>query len=217
MFQKKGITLSIMGSNKTVPSLLRAEHLLNEDEEIYVLKVPKTLSSKSIMDLEMNLKSPNRIFVEHKDFSPIVTKESDPKAILGQMKKDTYSPSVVEVKGIVKLRESVQVPPVPKVEIPAPYKVPHPQNLVTRHPIYGRHGAEQLTKKRKLEDIVDIKLEGDNMESNDVVEETPLKKKKKKKKNSDNEAVEVKEEVQLDIAVESKKSKKKKKHKSHDG
>ena len=87
---------------------------------------------------------------------------------------------------------------------------------MTRHPIYGTHGAEQLTKKRKLEDIVDIKLEGDNMESNDFVEETPLKKKKKKKKNSDPEAVEVKQEVQLDIAVESKKSKKKKKHKSHD-
>ena len=44
----------------------------------------------------------------------------------------------MEVKGIVTLREAVQVPAVPKIEIPPPYKVPAPGDSVVRHPIYGR-------------------------------------------------------------------------------
>ena len=46
-----------------------------------------------------------------------------PKTMILHSKKGIPSPVVVEVKGIVTLREAVQVPAVPKTEIPPPYKV----------------------------------------------------------------------------------------------
>merc|ERR1711934_701882 len=125
--------------------------------------------------------------------------------------------------GIITLRESVRVPPVPRMEIPPEYKVPHPQNLVTRHPIYGRVGLEPNILKRKNYDVIGVKSESvnetetvpskkkkrkkdkeseivheiDNNNVTDTKDENgslePAKKKKKKKKESE-EAVEIKEE-----------------------
>ena len=165
-------------SKQPVASLLTTEQITaNEDEEVYILKVPNTLSSSSILTLDMNIKSPNtRVFVQDKEFSPLLTKLGEKKTLVGQNDKNKYSPAVVELKGIITLRESVKVPPVPIVEIPPAYKVPHPQNLVTRHPIYGKVGLEPNILKRKHEDEIDVKRE----EVNDI-EAVPSKKKKKKK------------------------------------
>ena len=165
-------------SKQPVASLLTTELITaNEDEEVYILKVPNTLSSSSILTLDMNIKSPNtRVFVQDKEFSPLLTKLGEKKTLVGQNDKNKYSPAVVELKGIITLRESVKVPPVPIVEIPPAYKVPHPQNLVTRHPIYGKVGLEPNILKRKHEDEIDVKLEVVN-----DIEAVPSKKKKKKK------------------------------------
>merc|ERR1711934_374603 len=141
--------------------------------------------------------------------------------------------------GIITLRESVRVPPVPRMEIPPEYKVPHPQNLVTRHPIYGRVGLEPSILKRKNYDVIGVKSESvneteivpnkkkkrkkdkeseiDNNNVTDTKDENgslePAKKKKKKKKDSvQEEAIEIKEEQ--DTNCDSNKSKKKKKHKN---
>ena len=77
-----------------VPSILSKEQLVtdNEDEEIYILRVPNTLTSSSIMSLDMNLKSPNRIIVQEKEFSPIVAKDVETKSVLGQMTYTQYPP-----------------------------------------------------------------------------------------------------------------------------
>ena len=208
-----------------VPSILSKDQLVtdNEDEEIYILRVPNTLTSSSIMSLDMNLKSPNRIIVQDKEFSPIVAKDVETKSVLGQIKKDKYSPTVLKLKGIVTLRESVKVPAIPKVEIPQPYKVPHPQNLVSRHPIYGRL---DIGSKRKVEESVENF--GDNVHSSskkkkkseavdivpttkeeDVVETPFPKKKKKKDKVKCEEELEVKEEVDDTQTPVAKKKKKK--------
>merc|ERR1712113_1193022 len=124
-----------------VPAILSNEQLAaSKDDEIYIVRIPNTLSTASIMNLDMNLKSPNRIIVENKEFSPVVVKDVSSNSVLGP-NESSYSPTVLKVKGIVTLRESVKVPPIPKVEIPKPYKVPHPKGLVERHPIYGRQDA----------------------------------------------------------------------------
>merc|ERR1712227_1068071 len=129
----------------------------------------------------------------------------DTKCVLGQKKKDKYSPTVLKLKGIVTLRESVKVPAIPKVEIPQPYKVPHPQNLVSRHPIYGRleigskrkvenfgDNVHSSSKKKKKSEAVDIVP---TTKEEDVVETPFSKKKKKKDKVKCEEELEVKEEV----------------------
>ena len=65
-----------MGSTPkaTVPSILSKEQLVtnSEDEEIYILRVPNTLTSSSILSLDMNLKSPNRIVVQDKNILTII-------------------------------------------------------------------------------------------------------------------------------------------------
>merc|ERR1719474_1183857 len=141
------------------------------------------------MNLDMNLKSPNRILVENKEFSPVVVKDVSSNSVLGP-NESSYSASVLKVKGIVTLRESVKVPPIPKVEIPKPYKVPHPKDLVERHPIYGRQDApESKNLKRQADEEIDIKTED---------EPVPKKKKKKKDKSREKET-----EVQVtDIDVQ---------------
>merc|ERR1712227_791793 len=117
----------------------------------------------------------------------------DTKCVLGQKKKDKYSPTVLKLKGIVTLRESVKVPAIPKVEIPQPYKVPHPQNLVSRHPIYGRL---DIGSKRKVEESVENF--GDSVHSS-----------YKKEKVKCEEELEVKEEVDDTQTPVAKKKKKK--------
>ena len=233
-------------SKQSVPSLLTTEQMVaNEDEEIYILKVPNTLSSSSILTLDMNLKSPNtRVFVQDKEFSPLLAKVGETRNLVGQNDKDKYSPAVDELKGIVTLRESVKVPPIPIVKIPPPYKVPHPQNLVTRHPIYGRVGLEQNFLKRKREDVAEIKNDDSDVEpvkkkkkkknkvketevtetqskveNNNVVETLEDNKmehtKKKKKKDKDIEEVkEIEQKEREERICDTKKSKKKKKHKN---
>merc|ERR1719334_1985828 len=80
----------------------------------------------------------------------------------------------------VSLREAVQVPPVPKIEIPPPYKVPSPGDAVVRHPIYGR---EMLSGKRAYE-AIEEKKDGDMAEDGEA--KKTKKKKKKDKKSNDN-------------------------------
>ena len=180
-------------SKQPVATLLTTEQIAaNEDEEIYILKVPNTLSSSSILSLDMNLKTPNtRVFVQDKEFSPLLAKVGETKTLVGQSHKNKFSPAVVELKGIITLRESVKVPPIPKVEIPPAYKVPHPQNLVTRHPIYGRVDLEPNILKRKNADDIDVKSETRN--DNEAV---PGKKKKRKKDRESEDANE--QELKLD-------------------
>lgn len=180
-------------SKQPVATLLTTEQIAaNEDEEVYILKVPNTLSSSSILSLDMNLKTPNtRVFVQDKEFSPLLTKVGETKTLVGQSHKNKFSPAVVELKGIITLRESVKVPPIPKVEIPPAYKVPHPQNLVTRHPIYGRVDLEPNILKRKNADDIDVKSETRN--DNEAV---PGKKKKRKKDRESEDANE--QELKLD-------------------
>jgi len=233
-------------SKQPVATLLTTEQMVtNEDEEVYILKVPNTLSSSSILTLDMNIKSPNtRVFVQDKEFSPLLTKVGETKTLVGQSDKNKFSPAAVELKGIITLRESVRVPPVPRVEIPPDYKVPHPQNLVTRHPIYGRVGLEQNNLKRKNDDVIAVKSESvndtetvpskkkkrkkdkdseivnevDNNNVTDTKDENgslePSKKKKKKKDSERTEAIDIKEEE--DTNCDANKSKKKKKHKNKD-
>merc|ERR1740129_1991765 len=218
--------------------LLTTEQItaVNDDEEVYILKVPNTLSSSSILTLDMNIKSPNtRVFVQDKEFSPLLTKVGETKTLVGQNDNNKFSPAAVELKGIITLRESVRVPPVPRVEIPPEYKVPHPQNLVTRHPIYGRVGLEPNILKRKNDDVIGVKSESVNdtetmpskkkkrkkdkeseivheIDNNNVTdtkdENEPTKKKKKKKKDPEQEeAIEIK--VEEDTNCDANKSKKK--------
>ena len=233
-------------SKQPVASLLTTEQITaNEDEEVYILKVPNTLSSSSILTLDMNIKSPNtRVFVQDKEFSPLLTKLGEKKTLVGQNDKNKYSPAVVELKGIITLRESVKVPPVPIVEIPPAYKVPHPQNLVTRHPIYGKVGLEPNILKRKHEDEIDVKREDIEaipskkkkkkkdkeaeivpekelkIENNNVPETKdengiePAKKKKKKDKVKETQEEAVDIKEEEDIICDNNKSKKKKKHKN---
>ena len=235
-------------SKQPVATLLTTEQItaVNEDEEVYILKVPNTLSSSSILTLDMNIKSPNtRVFVQDKEFSPLLTKVGETKTLVGQNDNNKFSPAAVELKGIITLRESVRVPPVPRVEIPPEYKVPHPQNLVTRHPIYGRVGMEPNILKRKNEDGVSVKSESVNetktmpskkkkrkkdkeseivneIDNNNVTDTKaengslePAKKKKKKKKDS--EQVEAIEiKEEEDTNCDANKSKRKKKHKNKD-
>merc|ERR1712227_6812 len=153
----------------------------------------------------------------------------DTKCVLGQKKKDKYSPTVLKLKGIVTLRESVKVPAIPKVEIPQPYKVPHPQNLITRHPIYGRL---DLGMKRKCEDGVDNtgdevdnrKKKKKNKHKEDATEivldskediENPTQKKKKKKDKvkCEEEELDIKKEEEMDDTLSHGVKKKKKKDK----
>ena len=233
-------------SKQSVATLLTTEQMVtNADEEVYILKIPNTLSSSSILTLDMNIKSPNtRVFVQDKEFSPLLTKVGETKTLVGQSDKNKFSPAAVELKGIITLRESVRVPPVPRVEIPPDYKVPHPQNLVTRHPIYGRVSLEQTNLKRKNDDVIAVKSESvndtetvpskkkkrkkdkdseivnevDNNNVTDTKDENgslePAKKKKKKKDSEQAEAIEIKEEE--DTNCDANKSKKKKKHKNKD-
>merc|ERR1712058_159143 len=101
----------------------------------------------------------------------------------------------------------VKVPPIPKVEIPKPYKVPHPKDLVERHPIYGRQDApESKNLKRQADEEMVIKTED---------EPVPKKKKKKDKSREQETEVEVKDiDVQSEsVHVTKKKKKKDKKNK----
>ena len=191
-----------------VPAILSNEQLASsKDDEIYIVRIPNTLSTSSILSLDMNLKSPNRILVEKKEFSPIVTKDVPDKSIFGPS-LSSNSPSVLKVKGIVMLRESVKVPPIPKVEIPKPYKVPHPKDLVERHPIYGRQDAlESRNLKRPVDEDLYIKTED---------EPVPKKKKKKEKKKDLEKDVKLESDDVSSEPVTVAKKKKKKDKKSRE-
>ena len=107
---------------------------------------------------------------------------------------------------MIRLTESVIVPSTPTIKAPADYKVPHPENLVSRHPIYGRiHTSENIDEdskaasKRKML-VTEVKLEDG---------EVPHKKKKKKdKKNDETNTYIVKEDTEA--PPKKKKSKKSK-------
>lgn len=114
---------------------------ITPDTEVYLIRVPTSVPVPDLQNMDINLKSPGRIFVGEQHFSPVVMKGEHgarPKTMILHSKKGIPSSVVVEVKRFVTLREAVQVPAVPKIEIPPPYKVPAPGDSVVRHPIYGR-------------------------------------------------------------------------------
>jgi len=157
---------------------LLTQDQITPDTEVYLIRVPTSVSVPDLQNMDINLKSPDRIFIGETQFSPVVTKGehgAGPKTFILPNKKGVPSPLVVEVKGIVTLREAVQVPKVPNIEIPPPYKVPAPGDSVVRHPIYGR---DLEVRKRSWEEV-DVKKEAEVEEG---VEEKKAKKKKKKDK-----------------------------------
>lgn len=164
-----------------IPGIL-TEDQITDDTEVYLLRVPSSVPVHDLHNIDINLKSPGRIFVGEQQFSPVVSKGehgSGPKTFIMPNKKGVPSPLVVEVKGIVTLREAVQVPAVPKIEIPPPYKVPFPGDAVVRHPIYGR----EIPGMKRAWEEVEVKTEADVAE--DECEKRVKKKKKKDKKKKE--------------------------------
>ena len=165
-----------------VPGIL-TEDQLTDDTEVYLLRVPSSVPVPDLHNIDINLKSPGRIFVGEKQFSPVVSKGehgTGPKTFIMPTKQGVPSPLVVEVKGIVTLREAVQVPAVPKIEIPPPYKVPSPGEAVVRHPIYGR---EIPGRKRTWEEM-EVKTEAPVADDDSEIRVKKKKKKDKKRKES---------------------------------
>ena len=154
-------------------SLLTSEQLQAEDEELFVIRVPASIANSALRSLDFDLKSPVRINVDNKVFSPILDKDVTSKPVILTDEKRKFGLNVASVKGIITLRESVIVPRLPKLEIPPDSQVPPPPPLVTRHPIYGRNVAV----KREMEQL-EIKTE-ENLGDLDQ----PAAKKKKKKKD----------------------------------
>ena len=152
-------------------SLLTSGQLKTDDEELFVIRVPTSIQDSALRRLDFDLKSPERIKVDDKVFSPILDKDVKSKPVILADEKGKFGLNVAAMKGIITLRESVIVPRLPKMEIPPDSQVPPPPPLVARHPIYGRNVAV----KRELEQL-EIKKEGD-------LEEQPAIKKKKKKKD----------------------------------
>merc|ERR1712222_145079 len=103
----------------------------------------------------------------------------------------------LEVKAVVTLQENVEVPAMPKIQVPERYRVPKLEGLAAgRHPIYG------TSLKR-----IDVKTESD-----ESLEPAKNKKKRRKSVTDDNlgePLSSVKEEP--DNVEEPKKMKKKKK------
>lgn len=152
-------------------SLLTSEQLKTKDEELFVIRVPKSIEKSALRNFEFNVKSPERIKVDDKVFSPILDKDVKSKPVILANEKGKFGLNVAKVKGIITLRESVIVPRLPKLEIPPDSKVAPPPPLTTRHPIYGRNVAF----KREMEQM-EIKKEEEG-------EDQPAAKKKKKKKD----------------------------------
>ena len=159
-------------------SLLTSEQLKTEDEELFVIRVPSSIADSDLRRLDFDLKSPERINVDDKIFSPILDKDVTTKPVILADEKGKFGLNVASVKGIITLRESVIVPRLPKLEIPPDSKVPPPPPLVCRHPIYGRN---VVAVKRELEQP-EIKTEE---EPGDEPAAKKKKKKKDKKKSKD--------------------------------
>ena len=165
-----------------IKGLLTKEQITSETE-VYLIRVPTSVPVSALYNMDINLKSPGRIFVGEQQFSPVVNKDNHaagPKTFILPSKKGAPSPMTVEVKGIVTLREAVQVPAVPKLKIPPPYKVPAPAEMVVRHPIYGREMGE---RKRSWEEV-EVKTEA-GVEDEDSENKRAKKKKKKEKKRKE--------------------------------
>ena len=152
-------------------SLLTSGQLRTEDEELFVIRVPSSIEKSALSSLDFDLKSPERIRLADKMFSPILDKDVKSKPVILADEKGKFGLNVAPVKGIITLRESVIVPRLPKLEIPPDSKVAPPPPLTTRHPIYGRNVAF----KREMEQM-EIKKEEEG-------EDQPAAKKKKKKKD----------------------------------
>ena len=148
---------------------------------MYLIKVPTSVASSELKNVEIDLStnSPERVQFGNTKFSPIVSKnKSGPTAMILPDKKGKQFPALVDVKGIVTLRESIKVPLIPKIDIPEPYKVPPPEDPVLRHPIYGLVSQEE-SNKMPLEDNVKIKEEiTDSLENVLPTEIVPEKKRK---------------------------------------
>ena len=122
-------------------SLLTSEQLKTKDEELFVIRVPASIANSALRNLDFDVKSPERITVDDKVFSPILDKDVKSKPVILADEKGKFGLNVANVKGIITLRESVIVPRLPKLEIPPDNKVPPPPPLTARHPIYGRNVA----------------------------------------------------------------------------
>ena len=165
----------VSNQEMTLPGLLTADQI-DEETEVYLLRAPSNIPVQNLNNLDINLRSPDKIEVGDHHYSPILSKGekgSDLKTIIMPNRQGKPTPISMQVKGIVTLRESIKVPPVPKIEVPTPYKVPAPGETVLRHPIYGK---EWPGMKRPIDDN-GCKLEF--VDDHDT--QSPAKKKKKKK------------------------------------
>ena len=169
------LLLTEMIEKNKIGSLLTANQLnKSEHEEIYLVRVPVRLKDSTLPHINLNLKSPDRITLQDKVFSPVLDKDVETKTMVVSNKSQEFGQQCVMLKGIITLRESVVVPSIPKLEIPPDSRVAPPPPLVTRHPIYGRSAV----LKRNI-DEVEVKVEEDQLEDS----APPKKKKKKKDKN----------------------------------
>ena len=78
-------------------SLLTSEQLKTKDEELFVIRVPKSIEKSALRNFEFNVKSPERIKVDDKVFSPILDKDVKSKSvILANEKGNERSPDHTE-------------------------------------------------------------------------------------------------------------------------
>ena len=157
-------------------SLLTSEQLKTEDEELFIIRVPSSIADSALRSLDFDLKSPERVSMDDKVFSPIVDKDVPSTPVILADEKGKFGVNVASLKGIITLRESVIVPRLPKLEIPPDSRVPPPPPLVCRHPIYGR----KVAVKREMEQ--------QKIKTEENVEDQPPPKKKKKKKDKKSKA-----------------------------
>ena len=143
---------------------------ITDDDEVYILQAPRSLKSSSVLSIDINLKAPKKLVLENREYIPVLNQDDQMKTLVGRL-SEQYKSKTVEIKNIIKLREAVHVPVTPTVAVPEPYKVLPPDNLIKRHPIYGK-----TITKRKIGTAVEVMKE--------ELDEQPKKKKKKKKDKS---------------------------------
>lgn len=148
---------------------IKDELNISDSEEVYLLRIPKTVDPQQLLNKEVDLIFGSKVKVGSKKYEFVPTnKASDPILLVGNQSR------TVQPKNTLFLKKYIKSPKLPDLELIEKAMIPLPENLKPRHPLFGSNYEDKI----QLSSSVELRLQ---KAINDCLKEKVKKKNKRKK------------------------------------
>lgn len=157
---------------------------ISKKEEIYLLRIPKTINPQHLLTKEFDLIQGSKLKINKEKFELEPTnKAPNPLLLVGNQSR------IIQPKNSFFLKKYIKLSKAPDLQIIEKAMVPLPENLKARHPLFGSDYEEKI----RLNENVESRLQ--KAIADCLKQEEKMKRKKKKKQSTGMEMEDIQNEV----------------------